>query len=241
MGRAVMRLANEHNFLVVGAFGRGDEVGTEIEGVRIVGDPVVAIEAAEVVIDFSHPEAVPAIARACAARAIALVSGTTNLDDTAVRALDDLARAAPVLWAANMSFGVQLLTELVQQATRRLGLAFDVEIVEAHHSKKIDAPSGTARRLVEAARAGFDADSPIVHGRSGQVGARPRGEIGVHAVRGGDVIGDHTVMLLGQGERLELTHRATSRDLFGHGALRAARFLLGRPAGRYTIKDLLGG
>jgi 4-hydroxy-tetrahydrodipicolinate reductase len=236
-----MRLASEHDFVIVGAVGTGDEIGTKIEGVRIDGDPAGAMEAAEVVIDFSHPQALPAIARACAARAIPLVSGTTGVDDAGVRALDELARTAPVLWAANMSFGVQLLSELVQQATRRLGLAFDVEIVETHHGKKIDAPSGTAKRLVEAARNGFDSAGATIHGRSGQVGARPRGEIGVHAVRGGDVIGDHTVMLLGQGERLELTHRATSRDLFAHGALRAARYLMGRPAGRYTIKDLLGG
>jgi 4-hydroxy-tetrahydrodipicolinate reductase len=140
-----------------------------------------------------------------------------------------------------MSVGVQLLAEIVELAVRRLGISYDAEVIEVHHGKKVDAPSGTAKRLVDAIRAGMDADEPLVHGREGEVGARKKGEIGVHAVRGGDVIGDHTVLLLGQGERIELTHKATSRDLFAVGALRAARFVLGRPAGRYTIKDLLGG
>jgi 4-hydroxy-tetrahydrodipicolinate reductase len=215
--------------------------GTMIEGIAIVADPKKAFENAECVIDFSHPEAVANIAAACLERKIPLVSGTTNLPDDAQRAIEALGKVAPVMWAPNMSLGVQLLAELVEQAVRRLGLGFDVEIVETHHNKKIDAPSGTAKRLIDAVRAGMASDEPLKHGREGNVGARSKGEIGVHAIRGGDVIGDHVVHLFGQGERIELTHRATSRDLFAHGALRAACYLVTKHPGRYTIKDLLGG
>jgi 4-hydroxy-tetrahydrodipicolinate reductase len=241
MGRAVARLAPEHHCQVVGLLAAHEEAGVTLDGVRVEGDAATAIENAEVVIDFSHPSGAVAIAKACRARAIALVGGTTGLGDEAQRAYDELAKVAPVLWAPNMSLGVQVLADLVEMAVRRLGLAFDVEIVETHHGKKVDAPSGTAKRLLDAVRGGLDAAEPAVHGRVGDVGARKRGEIGMHAIRGGDVIGDHTVMLLGQGERIELTHRATSRDLFAHGALRAARFLRGKSPGRYAIKDLLGG
>jgi len=241
MGRAIARLAPEHHCVIVGAFAAPGDAGQVVEGVKVVGSPSGVMETAEVVIDFSHASATAALADACRARALPLVSGTTNLDDAGKRAIEELSKVAPVLWSPNMSLGVQLLADLVEQAVRRLGVGFDVEIVEAHHGKKVDAPSGTAKRLVEAVRAGLDADLPVVNGRHGDVGARKRGEIGVHAIRGGDVVGDHTVMLLGQGERLELTHRASSRDVFAHGALRAARYLVGRPAGRYTMKDLLGG
>lgn len=241
MGRAVARLAPEHHCAIVGALAAPADVGLSIEGVDVTSDVNVAFDNAEVVIDFSHPDAIPAIARACAEKRLPIVSGTTNLTDDAQRAIEAVAKVAPVLWAPNMSLGVQLLAELVEQAVRRLGLGFDVEIVETHHNKKIDAPSGTAKRLIDAVHAGHLSDEPLKHGREGNVGARSRGEIGVHAIRGGDVIGDHTVHLFGQGERIELTHRATSRDLFAHGALRAACFLVTKHPGRYTIKDLLGG
>ena len=241
MGRSIARLASEHHFMIVGAFAAPGDVGTSVEGVRVAGSPSEAIETAEVVIDFSHASAVAPIAKACRARAIPLVCGTTNLDDDGKRAIDELASTAAVLWSPNMSLGVQLLADLVEQAVRRLGISVDVEIIEAHHGQKVDAPSGTAKRLIEAVRTGLDDTAPLSHGRQGEVGARKRGEIGVHSIRGGDVIGDHTVMLLGKGERLELTHRADTRDVFAHGALRAARFLVGRAPGRYTMKDLLGG
>lgn len=241
MGRAVARLAPEHHCAVVGALAASTDAGQLVEGIAVTSDAKKAIEGAEVVVDFSHPAAIPALAAACKTKKIPLVCGTTNLPDDAQHALEDLATVAPVLWAPNMSLGVQLLAEIVELAVQRLGLNFDVEIIEVHHGKKIDAPSGTAKRLVEAVRSGLSTGGKIVPGREGEVGARTKGEIGVHAVRGGDVIGDHTVHLLGQGERLELTHRATSRDLFAHGALRAACFLLGKTPGRYTIKDLLGG
>jgi 4-hydroxy-tetrahydrodipicolinate reductase len=138
-----------------------------------------------------------------------------------------------------MSLGVQVLAEIVEYAVRRLGTAYDAEIVEIHHRRKIDSPSGTAKRLADAVRA-VRPNSIELHGRDGDVGARTGEEVAVFGVRGGDVIGDHTVFLLGSGERLELTHRASSRDLFAHGALRAARFLVGKKPGRYTIADVLG-
>jgi 4-hydroxy-tetrahydrodipicolinate reductase len=167
------------------------------------------------------------------------VSGTTNLDAGTRRALEKAAESIPVLWAANTSLGVQVLAEIVEQALRRLGSGYDVEIVELHHRRKVDAPSGTARRLVDAVRTvrGHLAER---HGRDGDIGARSQNEVGVFGVRGGDVVGDHTVYLLGPGERIELTHRATSRELFAHGALRAARFIVGKAPGLYGMADVLG-
>jgi 4-hydroxy-tetrahydrodipicolinate reductase len=201
-------------------------------------DAASALLGAEVVIDFSTPGALPALLGVAARQKVAVVSGTTGLDQTAQSALDRAAESVAVLWAPNTSLGVQVLSDLVEQAVRRLGPGFDVEIVELHHRKKVDAPSGTALRLAAAARAGR-AELSELHARDGIVGARTAHELGVLAVRGGDVIGDHTVYLLGNGERLELTHRASSRELFAEGALAAARFVLGKPPGRYTLKDVL--
>jgi 4-hydroxy-tetrahydrodipicolinate reductase len=139
-----------------------------------------------------------------------------------------------------MSVGVHVLSQLVARAVAALP-DWDVEIVETHHRRKEDAPSGTALRLAEVAKGARRGDSPYVHGRQGKPGPREPGEIGLHAVRGGDAAGDHVVYLLGLGERLELTHRAASRDIFAQGALRAARWIAGRPPGRYGLKDVLGG
>jgi 4-hydroxy-tetrahydrodipicolinate reductase len=250
MGLAVTRLAAEAgDFTIVGAIcgaddpADGRDIG-EIAGIGNIGvvtSPDVAggLLGADVVIDFSTGSAVGMLANIAARQKVALVSGTTNIDDAAVQALNKSSTLVPVLWAANMSLGVQALAELVEQAMRRLGPQYDVEVVEIHHRKKIDSPSGTAKRLSEAAR-NVRKDLKEIHGRDGNVGARPDDEIGVFGVRGGDVIGDHTVFLFGAGERLELTHRASNRDLFAHGALRAARFLVGKKPGRYTIADVLG-
>ncbi|RYE82144.1 MAG: 4-hydroxy-tetrahydrodipicolinate reductase [Myxococcales bacterium] len=216
----------------------GDAIGMAPWGVGVSPDVGEAILGADVCIDFSSPAATVSIARACARAGVALVSGTTGLGPDAQAALDEAARAVPVLWAPNTSVGVQVLAELVREAVARLGPGFDVEVVEIHHRKKVDAPSGTARRLAEAAieaRPGLTE----VSGRHGVPGPRPADELGVLAVRGGDVIGDHTVYLLGDGERIELTHRASSRDLFARGALRAARFVAGQKPGRYTMRDVL--
>ena len=249
MGLALTRLAHAAGDEIVGAacssedpaLGRdiGELAGLGSLGVVTSADVSSSLLGAGVVIDFSIAAAVPNLLALATRQGVAVVSGTTNLDEAGQRALAKAAEVVPVLWAPNMSLGVQVLAELVEQALRRLGPGYDAEIVELHHRKKIDAPSGTARRLVDAAkqaRAGLRE----VRGRDGDVGARQDDEIGVFGVRGGDVIGDHTVYLLGHGERLELTHRASSRELFAHGALRAARFLDGKPPGRYTIGDVLG-
>ena len=250
MGQAITRLAHGASDLqIVGGIcsdrdpGLGKDMG-EVAGIGQLGvvttaDIASGLLGADVVIDFSTASAVLPLLALAARQKIAVVSGTTNIDDAAKKAFDKAAQSVPVMWAPNMSLGVQVLSELVQQAVKRLGPAFDVEITEIHHRKKIDSPSGTAKRLAEAARAARG-ELREIHGRSGDVGARTDEEMAVYGLRGGDVIGDHTVYLFGQGERLELTHRASSRDVFAHGALAAARFLSGKPPKRYTFADVLG-
>lgn len=249
MGRAIVRLAIEAGDLAVvgaaaaaGAPEQGRDVG-EVAGVGNLGvaigaDPGAAMLGAHVAIDFSTASAVPAIARAAARSGTALVTGTTGLDDAAKAALDEAARHVAVLAAPNMSIGIEVVAALAATAAARLGPDFEIEVVETHHKLKIDAPSGTANRLVEAVRAVRPA-LVARHGREGIVGARPADEIGVFALRGGDVIGDHTIHFFGRGERIEITHRASSRDLFAQGAIRAARWLAGRGPGRYSLRDTL--
>jgi 4-hydroxy-tetrahydrodipicolinate reductase len=250
MGLAIVRLAYAAGDVqIVGGVcadqdpGVGRDIG-ELAGIGPLGvvttpDVASGLLGAEVVIDFSVAKAVTGLVAVAARQKVAVVSGTTNLDDAAKQALDKAAHSVPVLWAPNMSLGVQVLAELVEQAIRRLGAGFDVEISEIHHRKKVDSPSGTAKRLADAARAARP-ELREIHGRSGDVGARTNEEMAVYGLRGGDVVGDHTVFLFGQGERLELTHRASNRDLFAHGALVAARFLAGKAPKRYTIADVLG-
>lgn len=250
MGLAIARLAHAApDVQIVGGVcadgdpGLGRDIG-ELAGIGQIGvvttpDLASGLLGADVVIDFSVAAAAPQLFNVAARQKVAIVSGTTNLDDAGKKALEKAAQSVPVLWAPNMSLGVQVLAELVEQAVRRLGLGFDVEITEVHHRKKVDSPSGTAKRLAEAAKAAR-AELREIHGRSGDVGARTNEEMAVFGLRGGDVVGDHTVYLFGQGERLELTHRASNRDLFAHGAIVAARFLAGKPAKRYTIADVLG-
>jgi 4-hydroxy-tetrahydrodipicolinate reductase len=249
MGCAVVRFARDAGFDVVSAVsakdvGRdvGELAGIGANGVRVTEDiGALAASGVAVCIDFSHPTGARAAADAAAAAGFALVSGTTGLDEAAQRALDAASKKVPVLWEPNMSLGVRVLGALLRRAIELLGTGFDIEIVEAHHRLKVDAPSGTALRLAEIAQKARSDAPALVHGRQGRPGARPTAEIGLHAVRGGDVIGDHMVGLLGAGERLELAHRATNRDLFAHGALRAAAWIAGKPAGRYALDDLVGG
>lgn len=250
MGLAIARLAHAApDVELVGGIcadtdaGAGKDIG-ELAGIGPLGvvttpDVASGLLGADVVIDFSTASAVAGLVHVAARQKIAVVSGTTNIDDGAKRAFEKAAQTVPVLWAPNMSLGVQVLAELVEQAVKRLGLGFDVEITEVHHRKKVDSPSGTAKRLAEAAK-NARPELREIHGRSGDVGARTNEEMAVYGLRGGDVVGDHTVYLFGQGERLELTHRASNRDLFAHGAIAAARFVAGKPAGRYTIADVLG-
>lgn len=250
MGLAITRLVEHTNDVeIVGAAcsegdplqGRdlGELAGLGTLGVVTSPDVASSLLGADVVIDFSTASAVASLVQLALRQSVAIVCGTSNLDAAAKRALDKAAEVVPVLQSGNMSLGVQVLAEAVELALRRLGLGYDVEIVELHHRRKIDAPSGTAARLVEAVK-NVRPDVRELRGRDGEVGARTKDEVGVFGVRGGDVIGDHTVYLLGDGERLELTHRASNRDLFAHGALRAAQFLAGKKPGRYTIADVLG-
>lgn len=249
MGQSITRIAMQEGVTIVGAIASssskhigkdvGDVAGAGHVGVAIGDDVGSALLGADVVIDFSCPEGLSRVLSAARRAGIAVVSGTTRLDAAVDKQLGEAAAAIAVLWAPNTSLGVQVLAELVAEAVRRLGPGFDIEIVETHHKGKVDSPSGTAVRLADAAREARK-ELRAVHGREGNVGPRAEDEIGVFAVRGGDVIGDHSVHLLGLGERIELTHRATNRDLFARGALRAARFLVGKPAGRYTMADVLG-
>jgi 4-hydroxy-tetrahydrodipicolinate reductase len=250
MGQSIARLAASEGITVVGAveapgsphIGRdlGELAGSGNMGVAISDDLSAGLLGAEVAIDFSSSASLSRLLVAARRAGVAVVSGTTRLEPAVEKQLDEASAHVPVFWAPNTSVGVQVLAEIVAEAIRRLGPAFDVEIVETHHRAKVDAPSGTAVRLADAARSARQSLSPV-HGREGNVGPRREEEIGLFAVRGGDVIGDHTVHLLGMGERLELTHRATNRDLFARGALRAAQFVRGKPPGRYTMAHVLGG
>jgi 4-hydroxy-tetrahydrodipicolinate reductase len=201
-----------------------------------------ALAEAQVVIDFSSPGATLSLIERCTAARVAAVVGTTGTDPTTERALRGLAEVAPVVAAPNFSVGVNVLWALAERAVALAGPEFDIEIIDIHHKQKVDAPSGTALRLADvAARArGLDPQRAVVHGREGIVGARRSDEVGVHALRGGDVIGDHTLLLAGPGERIELTHRAHGRHIFARGAVRAAHWVINRAPGLYGMADVLG-
>ena len=209
----------------------------------LAGDDAAALFSnCDVVIDFTSPSAVVEHAGLAHRHATALVVGTTGLGPAHREALADAASRAPVVVAANMSVGVNLLLGLTRKVAAILGPDYDIEIVEMHHRHKVDAPSGTALALGEAASSGrgVTLDEAGVRVRDGQTGARPQGAIGFATLRGGDVIGDHTVIFAGDGERLELTHRASSRAVFAKGAVRAALWCEGRQPGLYSMRDVLG-
>jgi 4-hydroxy-tetrahydrodipicolinate reductase len=183
-----------------------------------------------------------AVAEACAAAGKILVIGTTGHNDADRARISEISKKIPVVFAPNFSVGVNTLFWLTRKATEILGPDFDLEVVEMHHRLKKDSPSGTARRLAEilAEVRELDYDKNVMHGREGMVGERQKTEIGMHAVRGGDVVGDHTVIYANVGERVELTHKASSRDTFAKGALRAARWAQGQKPGLYDMQDVLG-
>jgi 4-hydroxy-tetrahydrodipicolinate reductase len=195
-------------------------------------------EPLDAMIDFSHPAGTLHVAEVCRLRRIPLVIGTTGLDPQQRATVAESARDVPVLMAPNMSRAVNLLERLVSEAARVVGKSADIEIVERHHRLKKDAPSGTALRLAEVAGQAIES-ADFVYGRHGLIGQRPTGEIGIHALRTGDNPGEHTVVFGLMGETLELTHRAINRDGFARGALDAARFLAGKPAGLYSMADVL--
>jgi 4-hydroxy-tetrahydrodipicolinate reductase len=212
-------------------------------GLAVVDDLSRAIEVgAQVVIDFTSAEASVEHARLCAARRVPMVIGSTGFSPESRAEVAAAARSVPIVLAPNTSVGVNVVIQVAAELARVLGEGFDVEVLEAHHRMKKDAPSGTALRLAEelAAALGRDKEQDLTYARHGLIGARPAKEIGVQTLRGGDVVGEHTVYFYGDGERVELTHRATSRDQFARGALRAAAWVVGRPAGLYDMADVLG-
>ena len=217
-------------------------LGTETGGVKIVADPAVAVGASDVIIDFTVPAATVAHARVCADKGVSMVIGTTGLDPEQSKAIHEAAKKVPILWAANMSLGVNILLALVEKTASMLDPAYDIEVLEMHHRHKIDAPSGTALALGRAAAAGRKVPLEKVwrKSRDGHTGARPAGEIGFATLRGGEEVGVHTVMFAAAGERLELSHRAFSRETYASGAVRAALWLQGRKPGLYGMKDVLG-
>jgi 4-hydroxy-tetrahydrodipicolinate reductase len=237
MGRSIARLAPEHGFCLAVAVAAPMDADQVVEGVLVTSE-LDQLSQAGVIIDFSHPLVLARAASIASAYRIPLVSGTTNLNEETLVLLTKASEQAPVLWSPNMSLGIAVLAELVERAAKILGNEYDIEIVETHHRRKIDAPSGTAKRLADAVELART-DLTRNYGRVGEVGARPPTEVGIHAVRGGDVVGDHAVCFYGPSERLEFIHRAENRDLFAHGALRAARFLVGRPPKLYRMADMM--
>lgn len=211
-------------------------------GVPVSADVEAALTHADVLIDFTRPEATLHHLAACRRAGVAMVIGTTGFDDAGKRSITDAAADIPIVFAPNMSVGVNLVFKLLDLAARVLAEGYDVEIVEAHHRHKVDAPSGTALRMGEviAQALGRDLGSCAVYGREGVTGERHAQTIGFATVRGGDIVGEHTALFAGIGERVEISHKASSRMTFALGALRAARFLEGRRSGLFDMQDVLG-
>jgi 4-hydroxy-tetrahydrodipicolinate reductase len=253
MGRALVQaLASQPGLVLAAAVDRagipelgadaGVLAGVPACGVPLTADLPAAVRAADLVIDFTRPDGTLAALPLCVAAGTALVIGTTGFSAEQKKQIAEAAGRIPICMAANYSVGVNVCLQLLRTAAQALGADYDVEIVEAHHRHKVDAPSGTALRMGEAVAAalGRKLEDCAVYGREGQTGARDGKTIGFATVRGGDVVGDHTVMFLGEGERVEITHKASSRGNFARGALRAAAWLAGRPPGLYDMQDVLG-
>jgi len=230
MGKALLACAPQFPELaVVGQVDQGDDLGA-------------MITRGDVVVDFSSPAATAGFVELCAQHGKAIVIGTTGHDEAQRARLAAFQARIPMVWTANFSTGVNVLFWLTRRAAESLGPGYDCEIVELHHRLKQDAPSGTARRLAEivAAARRQPAARVVRHGRVGLLGERPAEEIGVHALRGGDVVGEHTVLFAAPGERVELTHKAANRETFARGALRAAAWVVHQPPGLYDMQDVLG-
>ncbi len=253
MGRMVVRAIHEADGLKLhGALERetspwvgqdpGPLAGCPATGLAIATAPLPMLIGADAIIDFSSPAATVELAGLAAQARIADVIGTTGLGPEDLERIDAAARHAPIVRSGNMSLGVNLLAALTRRAAAALGDEYDVEILEMHHRMKVDAPSGTALMLGEAAAAGREISlkAHAARGRDGVTGARRKGDIGFASLRGGTVVGDHEVVFAGEGERLVLAHRAEDRMLFAYGALKAARWALGRKPGLYSMADVLG-
>lgn len=252
MGRRVLELAVQDDAIeIAGAFDRPDMAGTELligtggdnpQTVTLAASATGLVEHADVLIDFTQDDVCLANVEAASDVGKPSVIGTTGLSDEHRGRIKEMAQVVPIVLAPNMSVGVNLLFKLTSEVAEILGLDYNVEIIETHHRHKKDSPSGTAVHLAErvANALGLDYGQHVTHGREGIVGERPVKEIGMHSVRGGDAVGEHTVRFAGDGETLELTHRAHSRDNFARGALIAARFTLDASPGLYDMQDVLG-
>lgn len=252
MGRALIeavlgepRCALAAGFDVAGSAAVGHDAGAVCglaSGVVVGADPRAGLERAQVLIDFTRPEGTLAHLGACRELGVNAVIGTTGFSAAQKAQIAEHARHLAIVMAPNMSVGVNVVLALLAQAARALDDSYDVEIVETHHRHKVDAPSGTALAIGEAIAAarGRALESCAVHARHGTTGERALGTIGFASLRGGDVVGDHTVLFAGSGERIEITHRATSRANYAQGSVRAALFLAGRTRGLYGMADVLG-
>lgn len=220
----------------------GETAGSGHAGVAITDNLDALMEQGEVVIDFSAPNATLGHFRVVAQHRRAMVIGTTGLTSSQLEEIKVLARQVPCVLSPNMSVGVNLIYKVIGEMAKTLGDDYDIEVIEAHHRLKKDAPSGTALKIAEVlARAvNRDLDKVGVYARKGMIGERKRQEIGIQTIRAGDIVGDHTVLFGGMGERIEVTHRASSRDTFAQGALRAARWVVRQPPGLYDMMDVLG-
>lgn len=229
MGRVIREVAAENNVEIVHAIDQGETL-----------DPA-RLASADVAVDFSVARATAPLAEATAAVGKALVIGTTGHSQADRQAITTLAQRIPIVWAGNYSVGVTVLNFLAGEAARFLPETFDIEVVESHHRHKTDSPSGTAVRLLDILRnaRGLD-ESALRHGREGNTGERSRQEIGVHALRGGGIVGDHSIHFISDGERIELSHRAIDRRIFADGALTAAKWVVGRRPGLYAMEQVLG-
>jgi 4-hydroxy-tetrahydrodipicolinate reductase len=228
MGQAVAAAAAELGLRIAAAVDAGD-------------DPAAGLAACDVIVDFSVPTATAALLELAVARRKPVVIGTTGHPAEEKARLLALAAKVPCVWTGNFSVGVNLLFSLTQRAARILGADYDAEVIEMHHRFKQDAPSGTAARLLEIIlQERHLTAAALRHGRQGLTGERSPGEVGIHAVRGGDVVGDHTVIFAGLGERVELVHKASDRAIFARGALRAAQWVVAQRPGVYDMQDVLG-
>jgi 4-hydroxy-tetrahydrodipicolinate reductase len=253
MGKRLVALLREDSrFQVVGAVERkghadlgqdaGEVAGTGTLGVSLVDSLEKALPGAQVVLDFTAPAAAMEHLEAASRHGVAMVIGTTGLSEADLKRARELTSRIPCVQSPNMSVGVNVLYGILAQVARSLGDSYDIEVIEAHHHFKKDSPSGTAERMAQvlAEAVGRDLRQVGVYGRHGIVGERSPKEIGVHAIRAGDIVGDHTILFGGMGERIEIIHRSQSRDNFAYGAIRAAGWVVGKPAGLYGFLDVLG-
>jgi 4-hydroxy-tetrahydrodipicolinate reductase len=252
MGRAVVRIALERGHTIGAAFDIpsspffGRDAG-ELAVAMNIGVPLSALSeeglrACDAVIDFSSPAGSLALLDCAIKTKTAVVLCTTGFDDAGKKKIDDAAKEIPVIFSPNMSVGVNMMFKLVEIASKSLSDGFDVEVLEAHHRMKKDAPSGTARRLLDIIKDAIPrlGKGKEVYGREGLPGERTNDEIGVQVIRGGDIVGEHTVFYISPEERIEITHKAATRDVFAKGAMRAAEHIAGKKAGHYTMNDVLG-